>query len=49
MLIIKNNEETRLLKRLPFLLLSFRVSRHDAQNFKNKEGWNSIEVLSDAP
>ena len=30
-------------------LLSFRVPQHDTQNFKNKEEWHSIEVLSDAP
>ena len=30
-------------------LLSFRVSRYDTQNFKNKEEWNSIKVLSDVP
>ena len=36
--------------KFPFsTLLSFRVSRHDNQNFKNKEEWNSIKVLSDVP
>ena len=36
--------------KFPFsTLLSFRVFRHDTQNFKNKEVWNSIKVLSDVP
>ena len=30
-------------------LLSFQVSRHDTQNFKNKEDWNSIKILLDVP
>ena len=29
--------------------LSFPVSRNDTQNFKDKEEWNSIKALSDAP
>ena len=29
--------------------LSFPVPRNDTQNFKDKEEWNSIKALSDAP
>ena len=29
--------------------LSFRVSRNDTQNFKDKEEWNSMKALSDTP
>ena len=29
---------------LSFKLQSFRASRHDIQNFKNKEEWNSVRL-----